>query len=354
MQKNIRVLIVDDDEVDRTRIARMLQDQCALSEAATANQAWEMVREIRPACVLLDYRLPDATGLEVLQRLVAEQIPVVLLTGAGNERVAVEAMKSGAEDYLVKSDFDEHTIRMAVNNAIEKSALRQLADDRLNEYEELVAVASQRLRDPVFQLGQFAVAIAEQIAHGNMDEAADASGRLQENATELVSFIACLHQYGKSASDLQVERVDLNSVVAEVRDDLDRRYDQEIDYSIGALPAIDGDLSMMRVLMRNLLESAILHADESRKLRIKMSSQLDVGEWTIYVSDDSAGLEIADQSSPFNPLQTRSADNGYGLALPTCAKIARRHNGRIWIEKNGPDGTTIACKLPAIADQRRL
>jgi two-component system sensor histidine kinase UhpB len=108
----IVVLIVEDDVVDRMACRRRLGGNPAgrfrLLEADGGEQGLELARTMHPDCILLDYRLPDLTGLEFLARLGADPdeavrtIPVLMLTGADSAAVATEAMRRGARDYLVK------------------------------------------------------------------------------------------------------------------------------------------------------------------------------------------------------------------------------------------------------------
>ncbi len=106
----IRVLIIDDDIVDRKACQRALKlnpdYDFVLAEAETGREGLQLAHAEKPDCILLDYRLPDLDGLEFLAELRNETgeipIPVMMLTGADNALVAVEAMKRGARDYLVK------------------------------------------------------------------------------------------------------------------------------------------------------------------------------------------------------------------------------------------------------------
>lgn len=119
------LLIVDDNAVDRERIRRFLGGAFATREAATAAEALALSIEGELDCVLLDYRLPDRDGIDLIDQLGPGELPVIMLTGQGDEHVAVEAMKRGACDYLVKSLIDAGSLRRAVENAIDKQRLQR-------------------------------------------------------------------------------------------------------------------------------------------------------------------------------------------------------------------------------------
>ena len=107
---HIRILIVEDDLVDRMACRRALARdpdyEYVLSEAETGREGLQLAHAQKPDCVLLDYHLPDLNGLEFLAELRNDlgetTVPVMMLTGSDNASVAVEAMKRGAQDYLVK------------------------------------------------------------------------------------------------------------------------------------------------------------------------------------------------------------------------------------------------------------
>ncbi|HEX4499513.1 MAG TPA: response regulator [Thermoanaerobaculia bacterium] len=137
----IRLLIVDDSAEDRELYRRLLaQDPEHAYEflaAETGEEGLRVAFDLAPDCLLLDYRLPDVDGLEFLSRLLAERlVPVIVLTGQGNEAVAVEAMKGGAQDYLLKGDVARERLQHAVRNAIEKVALRRKVGERTAELAE--------------------------------------------------------------------------------------------------------------------------------------------------------------------------------------------------------------------------
>jgi len=127
------ILIVDDSPEDRAVYRRLLaqdrEHEYRFLETGSGEEGLRLGREQRPDCLLLDYRLPDLDGLEFLSRLTAETLddplPVIVLTGQGSEPVAVQAMKNGAQDYLLKGAISAEALYRAVANAVEKVGLKR-------------------------------------------------------------------------------------------------------------------------------------------------------------------------------------------------------------------------------------
>ena len=134
-----RILIVDDSRIDREIQMRYLRmdpaRQYEFAEAKLGAEGIEICRSFKPACILLDFHLPDMDGLELLARLNAEHhgfpSAVVMLTAFGGEELAVNAMKHGVMDYLPKRLVSEGALPRTVANAIEKYQLqRSVAEQR--------------------------------------------------------------------------------------------------------------------------------------------------------------------------------------------------------------------------------
>jgi diguanylate cyclase (GGDEF)-like protein len=118
----LRVLVVDDDIVDRMTIARLLVRSFELTLCASAEDALNSLAAESFHCVLIDYRLPDSDGLSLLEALRNDpNAPAaIILTGSGDESVAVNAMKRGAHDYLTKASLERDALIGAIFEAHER------------------------------------------------------------------------------------------------------------------------------------------------------------------------------------------------------------------------------------------
>ena len=125
VDKPIKLLVIDDDEVDREMVCRLLGEIYLVETASTGQQGLEVMESGWPDAMLIDYRLPDIGGLDLLKRAVDQDIPAVMLTIEENPEIIVEAMKQGAQDYLVKRHLSSASLDRAITNAIEKVTLRR-------------------------------------------------------------------------------------------------------------------------------------------------------------------------------------------------------------------------------------
>ncbi|MET0401493.1 MAG: ATP-binding protein [Cystobacter sp.] len=136
----------EDRDVFRTYLEQMGEYSFRFVEEDSADRALAICGSGQVDCILLDYDLPELSGLDFLKRLVDEEgllrPPVVMVTGRGSERIAVDALKGGASDYLVKSEVTPESLYRAVRNAVEKEDIRK----RLTEQRALTGIAEARLQ----------------------------------------------------------------------------------------------------------------------------------------------------------------------------------------------------------------
>lgn len=153
----LRFLIVDDDDVDRERLERMLDRTGIQSQVVSAGSAGEALRCVKAQpfdCVLLDYHLGDAVGTDLLPLLSTPdgaRLPVLMVTGAGDERIAVNAIKSGAFDYIPKTQLHSDVLGRAVSHCMQRAELeakllaQQAHLERLSLYDGLTEIPNRNL-----------------------------------------------------------------------------------------------------------------------------------------------------------------------------------------------------------------
>ncbi|MEH1865146.1 MAG: response regulator [Nostoc sp.] len=150
-QQQRTVLIVDDSPEDRELYRQFLLREREYSytilEATLGQLGLELWQQYQPDVVLLDYRLPDLDGLEFLAQLQPSTqqlcLPVIVITGHGNEEIAVQAMKAGAQDYLLKEQITPERLQTAVNGTIATVQLRTQLQQRIERERVVTQITRQ-------------------------------------------------------------------------------------------------------------------------------------------------------------------------------------------------------------------
>lgn len=141
LSEKTQILLIEDDEIDRELVRRLLRESCEIQEAGTGQEGLLAIQTQRPQLVLLDYRLPDLNSFELLDKFVTEDIPVIILTGEERPDIIVAAMQQGAEDYLLKARLSRDNLQWAITRALEKAMLRR----SLQEQQRQLSMQAQAL-----------------------------------------------------------------------------------------------------------------------------------------------------------------------------------------------------------------
>lgn len=152
----LTIMAVDDDAGDIELLRRYLDDQAdyqiTLVECPSMASSREALRQQQVDVIILDYLLGAETGLKLLQELrnTGYRQPIIMLTGKGDERIAARAMRSGADDYLVKEDLNSKTVTTTLGDVIERYRQDQQRERheaellRMARYDELTGLYNRR------------------------------------------------------------------------------------------------------------------------------------------------------------------------------------------------------------------
>ncbi len=347
------VLAIDDDEVDRRKVRRLIGQEMSLVEAENGEDALTQVARRRPDCILLDFRIPGTDSLELLASFADDFLPVVMLTGEGSERIAVEVMKRGAQDYLSKQTLSKEGLIRAITNAVEKISLERKIYEKQKELEDFVSIAAHDFKSPLMSIAGAVDSLREN-CRGAGASAADDLDILQDRVQHLQRFIQELLDYTRSGrSDKALETIDFQELVEYVVSLLEIPIaNSGATIEIEKLPNVRGDWTALLQLVQNLLANAIkFRADTAPHIRISAIRQSH--QCLVAIADNGIGIDSKHHSSIFAPLRRLHGESDYegnGLGLAACAKIVHQHHGRIWVESEPGKGATFYFTLPAAPD----
>jgi light-regulated signal transduction histidine kinase (bacteriophytochrome)/CheY-like chemotaxis protein len=327
--------------------------------------------------VLLDLGLPDSWGLRTFLdvKAAAPTLPVIVLTASDDEKLALKAVRAGAQDFLVKGRVDADLLHRAIRYALERHRVEQeLRESRtqvqilnaelerrvLERTAELSASnqaleafcysVSHELRSPLRAIDGFSKALAEEYGD-RLDETAEGYlSRIRSAAQRMGALIDGLLQIARvNRAAMERRPTDLSAVAAAVAEDLRAGEPQRqvrIDIEPGVTAACDASLA--GVLLEELFSNAWRFTSKRASARIEFGQAMEGGETTFFVRDNGVGFSMQHTGKLFQPFQRLHAPNdfpGTGIGLATVARIVQRHGGRVSAEGVENEGATFSFTL---------
>jgi signal transduction histidine kinase len=355
-KRSLTIVAVDDNPADfgilRRRLLNVPSLDCDIIHCPTAAAVQEVLANERVDCLFLDYNLGAQTGLDVLSEIRASgnDVPVITLTGQGNEAVAVEAMKRGAQDYLAKAGLTPDALHLAINNALEKVALTRKLAETQDELKQFASTAAHDLKAPLRRIRQFCQRLQEKCQNKLDQEEYELLDFVVQNADQMHRLVESLLAYTRvGRSETPLKPVALSGVMQVVMANLEPLIEEtRALVSVSSMPEVLGDETVLIQLFQNLVNNALKFRGIAPPV-VQVHSQREESVWHITVADN--GIGIAPQYheeifAPFRRLHAASEYEGSGIGLATCRKIVEQHRGRIWVASNLGQGTTFHITLP--------
>lgn len=367
-----RILIVDDSEGDRKYYRGLLAEAYGssfeLRETDTGERGIAVCKQMKPDCILLDYRLPDMDAVELLGRLGTEYcghkqilsrgrdnrgdsrgqttlplcVPVVILTSLANDHMATAALRAGAQDYLVKDNITAESLSLAILRATEKvhlmgelEAERDRIAQSLAEKEILIKEVHHRVKNNL----QVIASLLRIQSTGVSDPSAAA---ILRDSQQRVEAMALIHEQLYESVDLKQVDFEQNARVLIANLFLSYGVDSErIRSSVNVRGAAGETLRIdihraipIGLILNELISNALRHAFPAGATgQVQVSALVRDNRLILEVADDGAGLP-----DHLNVANTKS------LGLQIVHILARQLNGKVSVETG--HGTRFRISLP--------
>ena len=384
---NEKILIVDDEQMILELTSMVIASRgFEVRTVDNATDGYEIIERERPALVLLDYMMPRVNGLDALKEIRARfpDTYVIMFTGKGSEEVAVELMKAGASDYILKP-FSNAKLVERIENVLRVRAIemrnRELVNEQkklLDEIERWNRELEQRVEQKTMELehAHHEILLTEKLASlGHLS-----AGMAHEirNPLNSISLFAQVLTSGlknepemKSYSEKilnEVERIDailvkllstskranfqLRSIrLADVLDASLKPFLAQIQAQNVKLtktlqentPSILADADEFGQVFSNLFANALFEMKQGGSLSVTL--ECDDSEVLVTVSDTGDGIPEEHMNKIFDPFFT-TKERGTGFGLSVVLRIVKTYSGRIHVKSQPGQGTTFQIWLP--------
>ncbi|MEB3216305.1 MAG: ATP-binding protein [Nostocales cyanobacterium 94392] len=396
MEENLKILIIDDDEVDRMAVSRALKAagiKMKLFEAIDYSGAFEILAENEFDCIFVDYLLPGKDGLALVQeiRTSGSKVPLIVLTGQGDEQTAVQLMKAGASDYITKSRITPDLLSATLRNVIriyqvelqiesfnqqlresneqlkrknkeleEKKEQIHLQNLKLLEASEtkskFLATMSHELRTPLNAIMAFSQMLQRKNKGNFSTSQLEMIERIHNNGKNLLALINDILDLSKiEAVGLQLhpEELDLPLLIANTIDELrslkaQKRLELEVKINLKNTKIVN-DKTRVRQILVNLISNAIKFTEQGMVLI--EADEISDTHIAILIKDTGIGISANDMKHIFEPFRqiNQSISRKYagtGLGLAITQSLIKMMNGHILVDSEVDKGSTFRVELP--------
>jgi two-component system NtrC family sensor kinase len=404
--KSLTILLIEDDEDDAFYIKDILNEGLGspppnIEHFSSIEKSLKEINPFNYDLVLLDYRLGKTNGIELIHNFRDQNCntPIILLTGQGDQEVAVEAMKAGVTDYLTKGKLSIESVTKSIRYVLglrKEAELRKQAEEKLKKSHAQLAKAYEELQTSIAKLetAQKQIIISEKLAgigrlvagvcHEILNPLNIISGHTQtllmerktdgplaldlnsimEEIGRITKIITGLLKFSRKGNiELKKSNIvkELESVLILVEKDMLLKGIEIIrDFeSTSAMVMIDTD--SIRQVFLNLLNNAKHAISNGGTLTISTEiidsdSSVPTGKTSIKkfkktlrikFIDTGTGIENDDLEKVFEPFfTTKPEEKGTGLGLSISYSIIERHGGILEIDSKVDEGTTVIINLP--------
>jgi signal transduction histidine kinase len=380
----IRLLIIDDDQVDRQIYLRFLRaderNVYVITEAESAEEGLRLIRDEIYDCILLDYRLPESNGLAMYRNLNTTQrgpsiAPVIMMTGQGNESLAVAAMKSGISDYLTKEGLTPKAIQRAITNAVDRSRLRRTLSEknrhlaemnaelkaRTEELERVYHSVSHELKTPLTAVREFVALVLDGVGgsapsmgqRSFLEHALDGCDQMNHHLNDLIDSsrldtgkLRLKVQPTQASRMIEFSLASIRAVALAKNLTLESRVP-------AALPLVLADPLRLNQILGNLLGNAAKFTESGGSIILAAGVAADQADQVEFVvSDTGCGVAPEHISQIFERLfQVSSAGDelmgsGLGLGLSIARHLVNLHGGQLTVDSVLGTGSVFRFRIP--------
>lgn len=364
-RRSLHLLVVEDSEADLQLLLRELEHadfdlayQCVDTKKAyqdaLENDSWDLI--------ISDYVLPRFSGPAALAELKKRRldIPFIMMSGKVEEDTAVEAIKAGASDYVMKDKLFK--LIPTINSELREAEERQKNRETEQELENFTTSLTHDLRTPLLAEQR----ILEQIQRGQfgilstpLKEVTDELLRSNQFLQHMLNNVLYTYKYKKRKVYLELKPTELPAFLTSIASSLSVQAilsvkgNKLVVNSPGSVPEIMIDQHEIQRVLINLIKNACDHSPPGEAITISMQANPDYVR--IEVKDQGGGVDPKIQPFLFTPYTTTSAKKfhqvGLGLGLYLAKQAVEAHHGKIGFVSAPGEGSLFYIDLPIVQEE---
>ncbi len=370
----LKLLVVDDEPGMRLGVERTLrhyrfklpnfEDEVTfnISMAETGSQALDILEKDKPDILVLDHKLPDIQGLDILLHITQKKIEIltIMVTAYASLEVAISATKNGAYDFLAKPftpDELRNTIQKAAKHIYLQRQAQKLAEERKQVRFQFISVLAHELKSPIAAVEGYLRIIEKHMLGESIDKYDNMLKRSLKRLNgmqKMILDILDLTRIESGKKNRELTEVNVVEVAGESIDGVTQdARERGIQISVDApdMVPINADRGEIEIIMNNFMTNAVKYNKDNGKVDVKIHT--DPQGVVFSVSDTGIGMSDEDQKRLFGEFVRIKNDKtkeilGSGLGLSIVKKLLSFYDGSVTVNSVPDQGTTFTIRLKNI------
>jgi hypothetical protein len=276
-------------------------------------------------------------------------LPIVLVTGVGDEMLVSHALRRGVTDYIPKSRINVESMRRIAERAIQSCGLSKIVVTQREELETFAYALAHDFKQPIRQIRTFSELISQEMPNGDSATLQKYLTFLGQAAHRLSSLVDVMSQYTLLNQEPKLAPVSLATVIKNVREALATEIEERrAEVTFEGDRALHGNETLLGQVLQNLIVNGIKY-NKSEVPRVEIHATCLDGECTITIRDNGIGIEekyLAEIFRPLVRLHTTAEYAGTGLGLTLARKAILAQRGAITCESEVGVGSTFSVRMP--------
>lgn len=360
-----KILIINDLKIELKIFSTLFHNEgFEIIKTTNAKEGLVLASQEKPICILVDNVMKEMDGTDFARKLKSDpqlkNIPLVILTASDHAPNLINALKAGANDYILKNT-DHKLLIEKIRNIIRSKEIQNEYLELIKTREDFLSIVSHDLKSPIAFIEASMNLLLENHRHDFPKDAIEFIERSQRRAHYALDLIHDILELGRTEYDKPVLEHFLiaEAIESSIENYLLKIKEKKIQltHNLATIKEeINTDKGKFLQIINNILGNAVKFVPENSHINIQLHLLPEIQSIRLDIADNGPGIPTEKLNSIFEKYargNLKGTQTGTGLGLAICRQVSKLLGGNIWAENNTPQGAVFKILLPGLAQKQK-